>query len=144
MAMDSEGRPLESDRDGTLALERSGLRDEVERLEGRMSATLGSGLAITVLFAVGSAFMEQTSTLWFLGAIWLFFTLRLVLINRTTGRELRINEAPVSSPAAYTPSMLVDCRSSTRGRSGSGGRSPAERVRAATGQTSTQTACPRQ
>lgn len=91
--MDSEVRPPDDDREVKVALERSELRDEVEVLERRMRGTLGGGVAITALFVVAGAFMEQSSTLWFLGLLWLFLTFRLVLINRTCGAEKHIKEA---------------------------------------------------
>lgn len=91
--MDSEGRPVDRDGEITRALEVSALRDEIEVIERRMNSTVASGLVITVLFVVSGAFMQQTGTLWFLGALWLFFTARLGLINRTSGRELKYMRA---------------------------------------------------
>lgn len=95
--MESEPRLVDRVREGTLILERSALRDEVEGLERRVSGTFRSGLVITALFVVAGVFMEQTSTLWFLGVMWLLLTLRLVVINRTSGREMRIKEAALES-----------------------------------------------
>ena len=91
--MDSEVQPPGDDREVELALEASGLQDEVDALARRMRATLGAGVAIAALFVVAGAFMELSSTLLFLGVLWLFFTARLALINRTCGAEKQIKEA---------------------------------------------------
>ena len=99
-SMDSEVGPLERDRKGVLEVEISGLRDEMETLGHRMSATLGGGLAITALFVVAGAFMEKSSTIWFLGIMWLFLTSRLVIINRASAGEMRLKEAAVASLAS--------------------------------------------
>ncbi len=97
--MDSEVPPVDGDREGTRALQVSALRDEVESLGRRMSSTVGGGLVITALFVVAGAFMEKSSTIWFLGVMWLLLTSRLVIINRTSGREMRIKEAELESLA---------------------------------------------
>ena len=98
--MDSEVLPPDEDREVTLALEASDLRDEVEALARRMRATLGGGLAISALFVVAGTLMEQSSTLWFLAMLWLFFTVRLLLINRTCGAEKGIKEAALKRLAS--------------------------------------------
>lgn len=97
--MDGEVRPVDRDGDGAL-VEMSALREEIEELERRMSGTVRGGIGITALFVVSGVFMEQSGTLWFLGVLWLLFTLRLVLINRTSERELRIKEAGLESLAS--------------------------------------------
>jgi len=101
--MDSDSQPLDSDRSVTLALEMSSLRDEIETLGRRRSGTLRAGIALTVLFLVAGMFMDKTGTLWFLGAMWLFLTVRLRLINRTSEREMRIKEAALESLANPSP-----------------------------------------
>ena len=98
--MDDNVRPPDEDREIKLELQVSDLRDEVETLARRMRGTLGGGLAITALFVVAGAFMEQDSTLWFLGFLWLLFTSRLVFINRTCGAERRIREAALERLAS--------------------------------------------
>lgn len=97
--MDDAVVPDDPDREGALIMERSALRDEVTALQRRMSGTVGGGAGITVLFLVASLFMERSGTLWFLGAMWLFFSARLFLIHRTSGRELQIKEAVLESLA---------------------------------------------
>ena len=98
-SMDSEMRRLDSARKVALELEMSGLRDEVEVLGRRIRSTLGGGLVLTVLFVVGGTFMDKSSTLWFLGVMWLVLASRLVIMNRTSGREMRLKEAALESLA---------------------------------------------
>ena len=98
--MNSEVPPPDSDRNVEMALEASGIRDEVEVLTRRMRGTAGAGLAISALFVAAGTFMEQSSTLWFLGVMWVFLTLRLVFINRACGREKRIKETALESLAS--------------------------------------------
>ncbi|NNF13248.1 MAG: hypothetical protein HKN72_08495 [Gemmatimonadetes bacterium] len=98
--MDSETRPVDSDRKVTLELKMSGLRDEMDILGRRMSSAIGGGLAMTALFLVGGTFMDKSSTLWFLGIMWLLLTLRLVFVHRASGGELRLKEAELQSLAS--------------------------------------------
>jgi hypothetical protein len=75
----------------------SGLRDGIETLERTIGGTVGAGAAITLIFMVGAMFMERGTTLLFLAAMWSVLTLRLVFINRRSGREKRILEAALES-----------------------------------------------
>lgn len=61
-----------------------------------MNATLGGGVATTLLFLGSGFFMEKTSTLWFLGVLWIGFAARLVFINRMSRREQRLKESALS------------------------------------------------
>ena len=98
--MDDEASAVEADRAGALALRVSSLRDEIELLSRRIDTTLGSAVVITALFVVGGLFMEQTATLWFLGALWLFFIGRLALINRNTENKRRLKESELATLTA--------------------------------------------
>jgi hypothetical protein len=95
--MDDEIVPADPDGEGQALIEMSGLRDQIEALERTMGATLGAGVVTTLLFIVGSLFMERASTVVFLAAAWSLLTLRLVLINRRSGSEKQLAEAALES-----------------------------------------------
>jgi len=98
-AVDSEIQPVDPDREGELALEMSGLRDRIEKARHTMAATLGGGVAMTAIFMVGATFIDRSSTLWFLGVMWVVLGLRLLLINRASRREIRGWEVALESLA---------------------------------------------
>lgn len=82
--------------DGAHALEVSSLKDEIESLSRRRGSTAVSAAVITTLFVASGVLVEQTGTIWFLGALWLFFIGRLGVINRTAGNELRAKESDLA------------------------------------------------
>jgi len=95
--MDNEIEPVDPDGEGQALIEMSGLRDRIEKLDRTMGGTVGAGVATTLLFIVGSLFMERASTVVFLAAAWSLLTLRLVLINRRCGSEKQIAETALKS-----------------------------------------------
>jgi len=97
--VDNEIQPVDPDREGALALEMSGLRDRIEKAKHTMAATLGGGVAMTAIFMVGATFVDRSSTLWFLGVMWVVLGLRLLLINRASRREIQGWEAALESLA---------------------------------------------
>ena len=85
------------DQEGRLALEMSGLRDEIERLERTRHGTVGAEVVMTALFAVGAMFMERGGTAWLLAVMWFLLTLRLVVMNRRASGDLAMREAALES-----------------------------------------------
>ena len=92
--MGDDLEPLDPDHSVALALEASVLEEDIEALRRRKRSTIGAGLVMTVIFVLGGMFMEQTGTLWFLGAMWLLLAGRLALINRASSVAIAARSSP--------------------------------------------------
>lgn len=80
-----------------LAMRMADLRDEIERLKGRMRRAVEAAVGVLVVFALAAVFLEGVARSLFLWIAWAALNLRFLAVYRSARVEVRSKESALDA-----------------------------------------------